>query len=228
MACLTPGVRSASASAAPAWGQDEAAAGSEVVAGRSDPDAAQGVAVAFAALPPRCAPRPAHAAAEPEAETLHDIAPPHALAASILEERGLSAADLHGAFREATARQAVLLETQLGRDATILQMRAALDGHMAQAVLACRQYQDAVDAMIRLEVRVEAMRRTAPWRFDPPQGRGRAGTGHVPRPGARGTRRGRRRPRLRRRARALYPEPERIRSIGIQDLGACHSLGRLV
>ena len=26
----------------------------------------------------------------PEAETLHDIAPPHALVASILEERGLS------------------------------------------------------------------------------------------------------------------------------------------
>ena len=107
---------------------------------------------------------------EPEAETLHDIAPPHALVASILEERGLSAADLHGAFREATARQAVLLETQLGRDATILQLRAALDGHMAQAVLACRQYQDAADAMIRLEVRVEAMRRTAPWRLGPLKG----------------------------------------------------------
>ena len=96
---------------------------------------------------------------------LHDIAPPHALVASILDERGLGAVDLHGAFRETTARQAVLLDTQLGRDAMILQPRAALDGHMAQAMLACRQYQDAADAMIRLEVRVETMRRTAPWRL---------------------------------------------------------------
>ena len=114
----------------------------------------------------------------PEAETLHDIAPPHALVASLLEERGLSIADLHGAFRETTARQAVLLETQLGRDATILQLRAALDGHMTQAVLVCRQYQDAADAMIRLEVRVEVMRRTAPWRLGPSRPRWR---GHGPR-----------------------------------------------
>ena len=41
-------------------------------------------------------------------ETLQDVAPSHALAASILEERGLAPADIHGAFRELTARQAVL------------------------------------------------------------------------------------------------------------------------
>ena len=82
--------------------------------------------------------------------------------ASILEERELPAADIHAAFREATARQALLLKLQLGREATILQLRAALDGHMAQALLACRQYQAAADAMIRLEVRAEAVRRTSP------------------------------------------------------------------
>ena len=102
---------------------------------------------------------------EPEDATLHDIAPPHALVASILEERELPAADIHAAFREATARQALLLESQLGREATILQLRAALDGHMAQALLACRQYQAAADAMIRLEVRAETVRRTSPWRL---------------------------------------------------------------
>lgn len=104
---------------------------------------------------------------EPEDATLHDIAPPHALVASILEERELPAADIHAAFREATARQALLLESQLGREATILQLRAALDGHMAQALLACRQYQAAADAMIRLEVRAETVRRTSPWRLAP-------------------------------------------------------------
>ena len=116
----------------------------------------------------RAAPRARRSGAA--AEALHDIAPPHALVASILDERGLGAVDLHGAFRETTARQAVLLDTQLGRDAMILQLRAALDGHMAQAVLVCRQYQDAADAMIRLEVRVETMRRTAPWRLGPLKG----------------------------------------------------------
>ena len=146
---------------------------------------------------------------EPEDATLHDIAPPHALVASILEERELPAADIHAAFREATARQALLLESQLGREATILQLRAALDGHMAQALLACRQYQAAADAMIRLEVRAEAVRRTSPWRLGPAQGRGGAGTDGVPRPGARRTRRGGRGTRLCRRARALYPERAR-------------------
>ena len=67
---------------------------------------------------------PGERRSEPEDATLHDIAPPHALVASIVEERGLSAADIHAAFCETTARQAVLLETQLGRDATILQLRA--------------------------------------------------------------------------------------------------------
>ena len=146
---------------------------------------------------------------EPEDATLHDIAPPHALVASILEERELPAADIHAAFREATARQALLLESQLGREATILQLRAALDGHMAQALLACRQYQAAADAMIRLEVRAEAVRRTVALAARAAQGRGGAGTDGVPRPGARRTRRGGRGTRLCRRARALYPERAR-------------------
>ena len=54
---------------------------------------------------------------EPEDATLHDIAPSHALVASILEERELPAADLHAAFREPTARQALLLESTVDRRA---------------------------------------------------------------------------------------------------------------
>ena len=99
----------------------------------------------------------------PGIEAVREAAPPDALTASILEERGLAFVDIHGAFREQTARQALLLEVPLGRDGTVLQLRAVLDVYVAQAANACRQYLDAADAMVRLEVRAEALRRTSPW-----------------------------------------------------------------
>jgi hypothetical protein len=99
----------------------------------------------------------------PGIETVRETAPPQRLTASILEERGLPLLDIQGEFREQTARQALLLEGWLGRDGTVLQLRAMLDVHVAHAAGACRQYLDAADAMVRLEVRAEALRRTSPW-----------------------------------------------------------------
>src|SRR3954469_21942490 len=86
----------------------------------------------------------------PTIETVREMAPPPALVASIVEERGLSLVDLQGAFRSHMAQQAGLLEGWLGREATVLQLRAALDAHLAQAAEACRRYLEAANAMVRL------------------------------------------------------------------------------
>jgi hypothetical protein len=106
---------------------------------------------------------PAERRAAPSIETVQNMAPPRAFVASILDERGLPLTDIHGEFARQTARQAMLLDARLGRDGTVLQLRAALDGHIAQAVRSCAQCQEAADRMIALEVRAEALRRKTPW-----------------------------------------------------------------
>lgn len=99
----------------------------------------------------------------PSIETVQDMAPPPALVASILEERALSLVDLRGSFRSQAAQQAKLLEGWLGREGTVLQLRAWLDAQLARAAEACRGYLEAADAMVRLEVRAEAVRSKSPW-----------------------------------------------------------------
>ena len=106
-------------------------------------------------------PQERHAA--PTIETVRDMAPPSALVASISEERALSLTDLQGAFRSQMAQQARLLEGWVGREGTVLQLRTVLDAHLAQAAEACRRYLEAADAMVRLEIRAEAMRSRSPW-----------------------------------------------------------------
>ena len=105
-------------------------------------------------------PQERHAA--PTIETVREMAPPPALVASILEERALSLLDLHGAFRSQMVQQASLLEGWLGRERTVLQLRAALDAHLAQATEACRRYLEAANTMGRLEIRAAAMRSRSP------------------------------------------------------------------
>jgi hypothetical protein len=99
----------------------------------------------------------------PTVEMVREMAPTPALVASILEERALSLPDVRSAFRSQTAQQASLLEGWLGREGTVLQLRALLDAQLAQAAEACRRYLEAADAMVRLEVRAEAIGRKRPW-----------------------------------------------------------------
>jgi len=99
----------------------------------------------------------------PRIEVVREMAPVPALVASILEERALSLVDMQGAFRSQMAQQASLLEGWLGREGTVLQLRAALDAHLAQAAEACRRYLEAANAMVRLEIRAESMRSRSPW-----------------------------------------------------------------
>ena len=99
----------------------------------------------------------------PTVEMVREMAPAPALVASILEERALSLPDMRSAFRSQIAQQASLLEGWLGREGTVLQLRALLDAQLAQAADACRRYLEAADAMVRLEIRDEAMRSKSPW-----------------------------------------------------------------
>lgn len=99
----------------------------------------------------------------PRIETVRGLAPSPTLVASILEERELSLVDLQSEFRAQAVCQAKLLESWLGREATALQLRAVLDAQLVQAAEACRQYQDAADAMVRLEIRAETINDRSPW-----------------------------------------------------------------
>jgi hypothetical protein len=99
----------------------------------------------------------------PTVEMVREMVPAPALVASILEERALSLPDMRSAFRSQSVQQASLLEGWLGREGTVLQLRALLEAQLAQAAEACRRYLEAADAMVRLEVRAEAMSRKTPW-----------------------------------------------------------------
>ena len=106
---------------------------------------------------------PRERSAEPTIETVEQAAPGRALIASILEERGLAGEDIQQEFARQTAQQLALVESMLGRDGAIMQLRAVLEAHLKQAAQACLEYQEAADQMIALEVRAEALNARKPW-----------------------------------------------------------------